>query len=60
MSDAKVLRTWDDDDCVTGAMDELAARFGWSPEACARLSRLHAAFDALEGPAQIDGSGVSQ
>lgn len=38
---------WNDD-----AMAELAAQWGWSTEACARLNRLHAKFEA----ARTDGS----
>lgn len=45
-----IVLGWDDEDDPSdnGAMDEVARKFDWSPEAVARLRRLHERFAELE------------
>jgi hypothetical protein len=50
-----IVLGWDDDDPMEGesgheAMDQLAARFRWTPEQVERLRELHRRFQALAEP----------
>lgn len=55
-----IVLGWDDnDEAEYGAMEVLAARFGWSDETVARLRNLHAEFDrraAASVPLPEDGT----